>query len=257
MFNGLTINSNNIVMASKRSRLDRLISRHTGISRGDVRLLLAQGRVFVDGFVATAINQQIGPFSHVTFDGQIIQSQSPVYVMLNKPQGVVSATRDEKHSTVVDLLTRPDRDQLHIVGRLDFNSTGLILLTNDGRWSRYLTQPATKVMKWYQVTLEKPVSADYIEAFAEGMYFRFEDITTRPAILTIINDYTVKVGLVEGRYHQIKRMFGRLQNRVLTLHRVAIGKLLLHPELLAGQNRELSPAEIAAVYDPAMSLKAL
>jgi len=209
--------------------------------------ILAQGRVLVDGCVANDSQQLIDDFSHVTFDEQVLQANTPHYVMMNKPAGVISATKDEKHKTVIDLLERPDRDSLHIVGRLDFNSTGLLLLTNDSRWSRQLMEPEKKVPKLYRVRLENPITEDAVNAFAEGMYFAYEDITTRPAKLNIINDYEAEVSLVEGRYHQIKRMFGRFQNEVLALHRVAIGNLTLDPELGFGESRELTDAEVTNI----------
>ncbi|MEH6467371.1 MAG: pseudouridine synthase [Porticoccus sp.] len=231
-------------MQSKYARLDRFLSIHMGINRRDVRSILAQGRVLVDGNIATEINQVIGEFSHVLLDGRVLQDKTPSYVMMNKPVGVVSATKDERHKTVIDLLEGPDRHHLHIVGRLDFNSSGLLLLTNDGRWSRQLTTPKNNISKLYRVTLDKPVTEDYIKTFAEGMYFPFEDITTRPAKLHIISDYVAEVSLMEGRYHQIKRMFGRFDNEVLTLHRIAIGNVSLDPSLLPGQSRELTDGEV-------------
>ncbi len=231
-------------MQSKRTRLDRFISTRTAINRRDVRMMLAQGRLAVDRRPATAIHQLIDEFTHVALDGRILQAKKPVYLMMNKPLGVVSATRDDRHKTVIDLLDRPDRENLHIVGRLDFNSSGLILLTNDGRWSRHLTTPAQKVPKVYRVTLANPVTDEYIAAFAKGMYFPFEDITTRPAKLTILDDFTAEVTLIEGRYHQIKRMFGRFQNPVLSLHRSAIGNLQLDISLVPGESRELEDDEV-------------
>lgn len=230
-------------MQSKRKRLDRFISVKMGINRRDVRALLAQKRVFVDGVPAVDISLVIDEFSYVTFDGQVLQANKSSYVMMNKPTGVVSATKDEKHRTVIDLLDRPDRHNLHIVGRLDFNSSGLLLLTNNGRWSRQLTTPENNIAKRYRVTLDKPVTEEYIKAFSEGMYFPFEDITTRPAKLHIISDHVAEVSLIEGRYHQIKRMFGRFNNEVLTLHRSSIGNLSLDPLLSPGQSRELTEWE--------------
>lgn len=224
------------------TRLDRYLSTLNGINRRDVRLMLAQGRVEVDGAVATDIAQVISPFSHVMFDGEVTQANTAHYLMLNKPRGVVCATADDKHTTVIDLLDQPYRKQLHIVGRLDFNSTGLVLLTNDGRWSRWLSLPENKLLKRYRVTVEKPLSEQYIAAFKRGMYFEFEGINTRPAELKIINDYEAEVGLVEGRYHQIKRMFGRFDNKVLGIHRFAVGELALG-SLLPGESRELSGLE--------------
>jgi 16S rRNA pseudouridine516 synthase len=210
--------------------------------------MLARGRIVVDDIVATDINQVIEQFSHVSLDGQTLQANNPVYVMLNKPAGVVSATKDEQHRTVIDLLERADRNDLHIVGRLDFNSTGLLLLSNDGRWSRQLTAPNKKVTKLYRVQLTKPLQSDYIEAFAEGMYFPFEGITTRPAKLRIISPHLAEVELIEGRYHQIKRMFGRFDNKVLALHRTAIGGVILDPNLRPGQSRELTAQEVASQW---------
>jgi 16S rRNA pseudouridine516 synthase len=231
-------------MQSKRARLDRFISEQMGINRRDVRPLLAQKRIVVDGSPATDINHVIDEFSHVTLDDQVLQDNTPSYVMMNKPAGVVSATKDEQHRTVIDLLERPDRHHLHIVGRLDFNSSGLLLLTNDGRWSRQLTTPENNIAKLYRVTLKKPVTEAYVQAFSEGMYFPFEDITTRPAKLHIVSDYVAEVSLMEGRYHQIKRMFGRFDNEVLTLQRIAIGNLSLDPSLSPGQSRALTDREV-------------
>jgi|TARA_R110000822_G_scaffold159476_16_gene299342 16S rRNA pseudouridine516 synthase len=230
-------------MQSKRARLDRFVSGVVGINRRDVRPMLAQKRVLVDGCVATDINQVIGEFSHVMLDHRVLQANTPSYVMLNKPAGVVSATKDVRHKTVIDLLDRSDRENLHIVGRLDFNSSGLLLLTNDGQWSRHLTTPEKNIAKLYRVTLEKPITEDYVHAFAEGMYFSYENITTLPAKLNILSDFVAEVSLVEGRYHQIKRMFGRFQNPVLTLHRIAIGNLPLDPSLAPGKSRALTECE--------------
>lgn len=235
-------------MQSKRTRLDRLISAHLRINRGDVRHMLAQGRVQVDGCVARDVQQLIDEFTHVMLDDQVLQNKTPSYVMMNKPVGVVSATKDEKHKTVIDLLDRPDRNSLHIVGRLDFNSTGLLLLTNDGRWSRALTSPENRVSKIYRVTVENTLTEDYCAAFEEGMYFPFEDITTRPAKLKVISDHIAEVSLVEGRYHQIKRMFGRFRNPVLELHRVAIGSLVLDLKMQPGESRELTADEVKNIF---------
>lgn len=235
------------IMSSKHTRLDRFISIRTEIKRRDVRLALAQGRIEVDGIPAGSINQRVGKFSHITLDKQVLQANMPLYLMMNKPCGVVSATRDEKHNTVMGLLKNVDLSGLHIAGRLDFSSTGLLLLTNDGRWSRRLSEPRTNIAKSYRVVLEKPISEEYISAFAKGMYFPYEGITTRPAELKIINDFVAEVRLVEGRYHQIKRMFGRFRNPVLKLHRFAIGALVLDPNLVAGQSRALTGFEVSNI----------
>ena len=239
---------------SKRSRLDRFLSAKLGINRGDVRLMLARKQVMVDGIAATDIQQQINLFTHVALVDQaggesfkVLQDNQPQYWMMNKPIGVVSATTDEQHKTVVDLLPASDVRDLHIAGRLDLNSSGLLLLTNDGRWSRALSEPKAGVSKCYRVRLEKPLTEDYIQAFADGMYFSYEDITTRPVELTIVSDYVAELRLVEGRYHQIKRMFGRFRNPVLALHRVSIGNLFLDETLAPGQYRPLTEREVSRI----------
>ncbi len=239
---------------SKRSRLDRFLSVKLGINRGDVRLMLAKKQVMVDGVAATDIQQQINVFTHVALVNQaggdsfeVLQDNQSQYLMMNKPTGVVSATTDEQHKTVMDLLPEVKVSDLHIAGRLDLNSSGLLLLTNDGGWSRALSEPEAGVSKCYRVRLEKPLTEDYIQAFADGMYFSYEDITTRPVALSIVSDYVAELRLVEGRYHQIKRMFGRFRNPVLALHRYAIGGLLLDNELAPGKYRYLTKQEVKTI----------
>ncbi|MCJ8340393.1 MAG: pseudouridine synthase [Pseudomonadales bacterium] len=234
-------------MSSKFSRLDRFISQKTLIKRKDVRLMLAQKRIQVDGKIALDTQQLIGPFNQVVLDHKLLQQCCAQYWMMNKPVGVVSATKDKIHKTVIELLNPDCATDLHIVGRLDLNSSGLILLTNDGSWSSALTKPANKVPKRYRVDLAEELSADYITAFANGMYFGYENITTLPATLTIIGDRRAEVELFEGKYHQIKRMFGRFRNPVLALHRTSIGELQLCPALQPGQYRALSASEVASL----------
>ena len=232
-------------MQSKRSRLDRFLSSQLKIPRKEIKPLLAQGLVSIDGVVIDDAQHFVEEFSKVKFKDQVLQNKTPYYLMLHKPLGVVSATKDEKHSTVIDLLDVLFKNELHIVGRLDFNSTGLILLTNDGRWSRALMNPENKISKRYKVKLEKPISQEMMQAFLNGIYFKYEDVTTKPASLKILSDCVAEVILSEGKYHQIKRMFGHFQNKVLDIHRFAIGNIVLDENLNPGQSRLLSPSEIA------------
>ncbi|MGH1373546.1 MAG: pseudouridine synthase [Cellvibrionaceae bacterium] len=234
-------------MIASRTRLDRYLSQQLGINRRDVRLLLAQQRVLIDGIVATAIHQVVNPFSSVLVDGDCLHQAQRHYVMLNKPKGVVSATKDDKHPTVMDLLPQELQGQLHIVGRLDFNSTGLMLLTNDGHWSRALTQPETKVPKTYRVEVAKPITDECVQGFREGMHFSFEDVFTRPAVLNPMAPKIAEVVLEEGRYHQIKRMFARFDNKVIELHRESIGSLVLDASLTPGESRVLKSDELLSL----------
>lgn len=235
-------------MAYSSTRLDRFLAAHLQCSRKSVRAVLAAGRVVLNGELARDPDRVVGPFTRVELDGECLQGRTPLYLMLHKPVGVVCATEDEQHRTVLDLIReQPDGlvacelDDLHIVGRLDLNTSGLVLLTNDGEWSRRLMSPEHKVAKRYNVTLAHPISPDYIPAFAEGMYFSFENITTQPAHLEIMGEYQARVTLTEGKYHQIKRMFGRFRNPVVALHRCSVGDWQLDSTLLPGQWRRILP----------------
>lgn len=238
-------------MAANKHRLDRFISRTTGIPKNDVRLLVAQKRVLVNGESATSVHTLVDQFSVVCLDGKNIQNRKPIYLMMHKPKGVISATKDDLHRTVIDILhesnslwlSQDDINELHIVGRLDLNSSGLLLLTNDSDWSKRLMSPENKVEKVYEVTVEHPISDECITAFSAGMYFPFEDITTKPAKLERLSENVASVTLTEGKYHQIKRMFGRFRNPVLELHRTEIGKLEL--DLEPNMFRKLNAFELA------------
>jgi 16S rRNA pseudouridine516 synthase len=233
-------------MSARRSRLDRLVAKALNISTAAVRPLLAQGRITVDGRMAQARDEIVDGFALVLVDGQQIQGQQPVYLMLHKPCGILSATSDPGHQVVTSLIAHPAVAALHIAGRLDLHASGLLLLTNDGRWSRAISHPEHGVSKQYLVTVRDCLSAAYVSAFAAGMHFPYEDIVTRPAQLEIVEPRLARVTLQEGRYHQLKRMFGRFRNPVLGIHRVAIGPLALDAALAPGEWRALSAAEVAA-----------
>lgn len=229
-------------------RLDRFLSNLPCFNRQQVRLLLVQRRVRVDGVAIADPHHDVREFSRVEVDQQVLQAgREPRYFMLHKPVGCVSATLDPVHRTVLDLLAEPDKHELHIAGRLDFNTTGLLVLTNDGQWSRRLTQPTTKLAKNYLVETEQPITEAYAATFAKGIYFAFEDLTTLPAELTLLGSHCARLSIVEGRYHQVKRMFGFFDNKVTRLHRESMGPLQLDPQLAPGQYRALRCDEILAV----------
>lgn len=229
-------------------RLDRFLSNLPQLNRKQVRLLLVERRVRVDGVATGDPHHEVREFSQVTLDDQVLQAGRPArYFMLHKPMGCVSATVDPQHPTVLDLLHEPDKQDLHLAGRLDYNTSGLMLITNDGQWSRRLTQPQTKLGKVYYVETEQLIDAQYIETFARGIYFAFEDLTTQPAKLELLGPRSARLTIVEGRYHQVKRMFGHFQNKVLRLHREQMGPLTLDPELSPGQYRALRAEEIQQI----------
>ncbi|MDH0648651.1 pseudouridine synthase [Pseudomonas sp. GD03858] len=229
-------------------RLDRFLGNLPCYNRQQVRLLLASGRVRVDGLATDDPLLDVREFSRVEVDEQVVQAgRTARYLMLHKPTGCVSATRDPQHRTVLDLLPEGLRDGLHIAGRLDYNTTGLMILTNDGQWSRRLTQPRTKLPKIYRVQTEDEIGAHYVDKFREGLYFAFEDLTTLPAQLDILGPREARLAIVEGRYHQVKRMFGHFQNKVVGLHRERMGTIELDPGLAPGAFRALSAEEVATV----------
>ena len=229
-------------------RVDRFLSNLPRFNRQQVRLLLVERRVSVDGVAVSDPHHEVREFSRVCVDDEVLQAGKPTrYFMLHKPQGCVSATADPQHPTVLDLLDEPDKGELHIAGRLDFNTTGLMLITNDGQWSRRLTQPQTKLPKVYLVETEQDIGPEYATTFAKGLYFAFEDLTTQPAGLELLGPRTARLSIIEGRYHQVKRMFGHFDNRVIGLHRERMGPLVLDAALATGQYRALTDDEIRQV----------
>lgn len=229
-------------------RVDRFLSNLPRFNRKQVRLLLVERRVTVDGVAVSDPHHEVREFSHVCVDDEVLQrGKSARYFMLHKPQGCVSATSDPQHPTVLDLLDEPDTHELHIAGRLDFNTTGLMLITNDGQWSRRLTQPQTKLPKVYLVETEQEIGPEYAVTFKAGLYFAFEDLTTQPAELELLGPTTARLGIIEGRYHQVKRMFGHFNNKVIGLHRERMGPLVLDAALAPGEYRALTEDEIRQV----------
>lgn len=229
-------------------RVDRFLSNLPRFNRKQVRLLLVERRIRVDGVAVSDPHHEVREFSRVCLDDEVLQAGKPArYFMLHKPRGCVSATSDPEHPTVLDWLDEPDKGELHIAGRLDFNTTGLLVITNDGQWSRRLTQPQTKLPKVYRVETQQDIGPEYAPTFAAGLYFAFEDLTTQPAELTLLGPRTARLSIVEGRYHQVKRMFGHFDNKVIELHRERMGPLVLDTTLTPGEYRALTDAEIRQV----------
>ncbi len=225
-------------------KLDRVIAKHRSLGRGEAHRLIAAGRVLVNGQIITGNQHEVDRFTRVELDAVTVQQpERALYLMMHKPAGVVSATVDAEHRTVLDLIDDPDKQTLHIAGRLDRWSTGLLLLTNDGRWSKLLMDAASKVPKIYVVETAEMISPDAVAAFAHGFHFATENVTTLPAELVLLSECHAQVTLYEGRHHQIKRMFGRVGNLVTALHRESIGKLRLPEELKPGMWRALTIEE--------------
>lgn len=235
-----------IFVILRRMKLDRLIAKHDSMGRTAAHRLIAARRVTVDRVIVTDGQLEVDRFMNVEIDAAVVQqSGRALYIMLHKPPGILSATVDPHHPTVIDLIDDPDKETLHIAGRLDRGTSGLVLLTNDGRWSKRITGPQEKMPKVYLVETSVPISPDTVAAFASGFYFHTEDITTLPAILEITGERSARLTLHEGRYHQVKRMFHRVGNRVVKLHRSSIGSIALPPDLQPGQWRHLTADEVS------------
>jgi 16S rRNA pseudouridine516 synthase len=167
--------------------------------------------------------------------------------MLHKPLGVVCSTTDALHTPIHRLVNTPFAKDLHAAGRLDADSTGLVLLTNDGDWSHRLTSPRRHCDKSYLVTLDAPLDPTLAARFTAGITLNDDPTPTLPAQLDALDAHHARVILREGRYHQVRRMFAAVGNHVTALHRERIGSLLLDPALAPGHWRELSAAEVEAL----------
>ena len=228
-------------------RLDRFICKHSKHRHQTCRQLIACGHVLVEGVIVRDPSTEVGQFSTINLDGNVLQQQTAHYLMLHKPVGYLSATKDPVHPTVLDLITPALRPLLHIGGRLDRSTSGLLILSNDGRWSRRLTEPKLKVPKVYHVHTAQPISPQTATRFGEGIYLAYEDLTTSPARIEQLADCEARLTIFEGRYHQVKRMFTAVGNRVTALHREQMGSIRLDTSLAPGQSRALSASEIQSV----------
>lgn len=228
-------------------RLDKYVSQCTGLSRKGVRIALYGKRVQVNGATTKIASQILQGDEQVTLDGELLAQPRARYLMLHKPLGTLSATQDSSQPCVLDLLPPELAEGLQIVGRLDKDTTGLLLLTDDGDWNHRITAPRRACAKVYEVTTADPIAADAARQFAEGILLKNDSKPTLPATLEQLDERRAKVTVQEGRYHQVKRMFAATGNRVTELHRVAVGGIVLDPNLAPGEFRPLTDDELARV----------
>ena len=231
-------------------RLDKYLSQASDWSRKEAKRLLRAKVVTVNGTVVTDSSLTIGDADKVAVDGEVLAKPGPRYFMLHKPQGYVCATNDGFHPSVLELLDEPRRDNLQIAGRLDSDTTGLVLITDDGQWNHAITAPNRGCSKSYLVTTANTINPELIDIFARGMTLESDHKPTLPAQLEILFDNEARLTIREGRYHQVKRMFAAAGNRVLELHRERIGGILLDPDLIEGDYRPLTTDEILSAYNP-------
>ena len=227
-------------------RLDKYLVSVTDLSRSEARQAIRRGDVLVDQQVVSSPAEHIDTSADVRLAGQSLRTPGHRYFMLHKPTGVVCANRDRLHQTVFDLLDEDNHERLHIAGRLDIDTTGLVLITDNGDWSHRITSPRGKCRKTYRVQLRDPLAPELIFRFERGIFLDDEKRRTRPAELHIVDDFQARLTIVEGRYHQVKRMFAAVGNAVLGLHREQIGSLILDSLLAPGEYRALTDEEVAA-----------
>ena len=225
-------------------RIDKLLANSGIGTRKEVKELLKKKRISVNGEIITEAKMHIDEDNDiVTFDGERIEYKEFLYIMLNKPQDVISATDDERHRTVLDLLEESlTKVGLFPVGRLDKDTEGLLVLTNDGKMAHELLSPKKHVPKRYYVELKKPLSEEEARILENGV--ELETFTTKPAKIEFITEDKVYIIISEGKYHQVKRMFKCVGNRVLFLKRTGMGNLGLDENLAPGEYRELTSDEL-------------
>ena len=225
-------------------RLDKFISHLAEIPRTQARASIKRKEVSVNGEIITSHNFQLAQQDEVLHQGTPLVFLGKRYYMLNKPVGYVCANSDELHKTVFDLLDEPNMSDFHVAGRLDIDTTGLVIITNDGDWSHKVTSPKSNKFKTYLVETQEPITDEALEQLRTGVMLHNEKELTRPAIAERLANYGLRLSISEGKYHQVKRMLYAVDNKVVELHREQIAGITLDENLASGEYRLLTPEEI-------------
>ena len=226
-----------------------LISSQTKYTRKEIKELIKKKRVWVNNEIALKSDIKVDSTSNIiVIDGEVLKFKKNIYLMLNKPKGYVSATEDKELPTVLELvpIEYSHRD-LFPAGRLDRDTTGLMLITDDGEFAHNILSPKKHVKKTYNVTIDIPMTEEMVIGFKNGV--NLIDGECKEAELTITGEYTGVVVLTEGRYHQIKRMFGCFGAEVLELKRIRMGNFRLPEDLAEGESRELTEEELNLIKE--------
>ena len=230
-------------------RLDKILSSQLGISRKEVKAAVRKGRARINGTAAADPGQQADPERNmITFDGQAVTYKKFVYILMNKPKGILSASNDKSRKTVIDLVPQElKRSGLFPAGRLDRDTTGLLIITDDGAFAHRMLAPKSGVFKTYRAVLDGEITDDTVRKFEKGVTLA-DGTLCRPARLFLLDGNTAEIRICEGRYHQIKRMFGACGLGVNELERISIGNLVLPADLLPGECTELDKSCLETVF---------
>ncbi len=236
-----------------QQRLDKLISSQGNYTRKEAQQLIKDGMVKVDGVTVRDRGFHIDPdINSVILDGKEFAVEKFIYLMLNKPKGVVSATNDRSQKTVVDLVpVELKKRNLFPAGRLDMTTTGFVLITDDGDFAHRILSPKNHIEKTYEARLAESVTEEQLRTVADGIVLK-DGTECLPAKLKVLEDGDsplVEIKICEGKYHQIKRMFAAAGNGVIELKRTKMGKLSLDENLAEGECRRLTEAEIALIAE--------
>lgn len=228
-------------------RIDRILSEQTNYSRKEIKRLVSKGLVLVNGCVVRKSDEKYAEDNiSIKINGEEVRVNKHFYLVLNKPKGYVSTTVSDKDKTVIDLV--PDKYKtrtLFPAGRLDKDTTGLMLITDDGVFAHNILSPKKHIKKVYEVVIDKDVSDEMVYGFRDGV--KLNDGECKSALLEKVDTNKCLVTLTEGRYHQIKRMFGCYKARVLELKRICMGELYLPSDLAVGKVREVSDEELLKI----------
>ncbi|MBL4910597.1 MAG: pseudouridine synthase [Alteromonadaceae bacterium] len=233
-------------------RLDKFICKSTELTRTEAKKLLKSGTVKVNDVVVKDPSTQVHENNTITLDNgaseRVLNARTSRYIMMHKPADTICSNVDEVYPSLLHYIDLDKAFDLHIAGRLDADTTGLVLITDDGRWSHNIISPKKDCPKTYRVQLRNNIVEDnqnaLINKFSQGIQLQGEKDLTKSAILKIITENEVLLTITEGKYHQVKRMFAAVGNKVIGLHREQIGNIKLDEELSEGQWRFLTATEI-------------
>lgn len=228
-------------------RLDKFLCESSDLTRTQARLVIKAGEITVNGEPVTQATRMISNDDVVRWEEEELSLVGLRYIMLNKPAGYECTLRNSAYPPVLSLLDVDKRDRLRTVGRLDVETTGLLLITDDGQWTHRIISPRHRCDKVYVATLAHPLPDKTEALFADGILLDGEAKPTLPATLERIDERQARLTIQEGKYHQVRRMFAAVGNHVVALHRERIGPLALDPDLEPGESRYLTPQEVSAL----------